>query len=247
LFIKRLRKKHKGVKAVVMPNGTTESPIRYYMAGEYGSKSLRAHYHIILFNFEFIDKQPDEHTPVGKLGHEIWQSPTLTKLWGKGKANFGSVTPESCNYVARYAMKKVTSTMDPDYYKRYRVVETIDPETGELLFENEEYEVHPEFSAMTTQPGIGYFFYQKYQADIINNDLYNLRALPGNPLAAVTPRYYHKQLAKKDDELHDQVKAALTDRALKAEAAQPLEKTGDRRAVKLICRKRKTESLQRNL
>jgi hypothetical protein len=247
LFIKRLRRDHKGIKAVLMPNGKYDRPLRFWGAGEYGTKSKRAHYHLILFNYDFPDKYPDEHTPIGKLGHQLWQSNTLTRLWGKGKANYGSVTPESCNYVARYAMKKVNASTDPDYYKRLDAQETIDPETGEIMYEDIIIEVEPEFSMMTTQPGIGYFYFKQYRADVINNDLLNLRALPNNPDKSPTPRYYHKQLAKEDEFLHDEIKLKLMQRAKDADAANPDEKSGRRREVKQFIRERKTKLLVRNI
>jgi hypothetical protein len=42
-FMKRLRKNSK-------------SPIRFYMGGEYGESTLRPHFHVCLFGYDFPDK-----------------------------------------------------------------------------------------------------------------------------------------------------------------------------------------------
>ena len=47
-FMKRLRKHKKA---------NTSNPIRYYQCGEYGEKFGRPHYHAILFNTNFRDRE----------------------------------------------------------------------------------------------------------------------------------------------------------------------------------------------
>ena len=65
--MKRLRKK-KGANQ--------NQPIRYYQCGEYGDKFGRPHYHAILFNTNFRDREIIQ----GQKG--LTQSETLSKLWG---------------------------------------------------------------------------------------------------------------------------------------------------------------------
>lgn len=74
LFIKRLRKANKH----------NPEPIRYYLAGEYGSKGDRPHYHIILFNCD-----PD----------------TIEMEWGQGSVHFGTAESSSVNYTLKYISK----------------------------------------------------------------------------------------------------------------------------------------------
>lgn len=62
-------------------------PFRHFSCGEYGGKTRRPHYHGILFNLS--------PNVISRLG----------EIWGKGWVKVGTVTPKSCNYVAKYTMK----------------------------------------------------------------------------------------------------------------------------------------------
>jgi hypothetical protein len=246
-FMKNLRYKYKGIKSIVMPNGDTQYPIRFWGCGEYGSKSGRAHYHLILFNIKIWDKEPDQKQPISHSGEKQYFSETLQKIWGKGRISFGSVTPESCNYVARYTLKKVNGANKEEHYSRVIIEESIDPETGELTFVESTVSIQPEFSAQTTQPGIGYFYYQQYKNDILSGDFIVQRNKKGAMNKLHVPRYYDKLTAKADERLIDDIKSKRKAKALKNDIENPLEKTGSRRAVKDIVRKAKTKSLVRNI
>lgn len=74
LYFKKLRKAHP----------ENHEPIKYYLAGEYGSKTLRPHYHIILFNADI------------ELIH---------KAWDKGEVHIGELTEASAAYTAKYINK----------------------------------------------------------------------------------------------------------------------------------------------
>lgn len=87
LFMKRLRKFYK-------------TRIRFYAAGEYGEKSGRAHYHLILFGFT------DVLDPVTN------SSPIIEDCWTDGYNYCGSVTQHSIRYVAQYIDKKFYGTPD---------------------------------------------------------------------------------------------------------------------------------------
>lgn len=74
---------------------------RYFACGEYGEKSLRPHFHAILYGFEWSDKQVS-----GKSGANVlYSSATLEQLWPFGISAIGDVTVGSCLYVARYSLK----------------------------------------------------------------------------------------------------------------------------------------------
>lgn len=94
LFLKRLRK-YLG-----------DTRIRYYLAGEYGSHTHRPHYHAIIYGIG-LNTFPDMvFRGTNKLGHPYYSSPTLESIWSNGFITFSSVTWRTCNYVARYVLKK---------------------------------------------------------------------------------------------------------------------------------------------
>lgn len=94
LFMKRLRKYFDPVK------------IRFYLSGEYGTRTHRPHYHAIIYGIG-LDSFPDlVYRGNNDLGHPFYSSPTFESLWGNGFVLFSSVTWRTCNYVARYVLKK---------------------------------------------------------------------------------------------------------------------------------------------
>lgn len=95
-FFKRLRKE-------------IDVPIRYFYAGESGSKTGRAHYHAIIFGYDFPDKKMFSKTSKGSI---IYRSKTLEKCWTFGLSSIGDVEPGSACYVAQYADKKKLSGED---------------------------------------------------------------------------------------------------------------------------------------
>lgn len=80
LYLKRLRKYDSTVK------------IRYYAVGEYGSKSGRAHYHILLFNCE-------NESHIRKAWCDIKGKPI-------GIVHLGKVTAASVAYVTKYIIQR---------------------------------------------------------------------------------------------------------------------------------------------
>lgn len=158
-FMKRLRKKY--------GNG-----IRFYHAGEYGEQFRRPHYHAILFNHDFNDKKLWQV----QNGQKIYTSPNLEKLWPYGFSTVGSVTFESCAYVARYVMKKINGKLKEEHYRTYM------PDTGEII------DLKPEYSTMSRRPGIGKKYFDKYYTDMYPSDnvVINGRKLP-------PPKYYDRQ------------------------------------------------------
>lgn len=76
-FIKRLRKSVSLVSDV---------PVKYYLCAEYGGRTDRPHYHIILFN-------------VSKLSH-------IEDSWGLGMINYGKVSGASVGYCLKYISKE---------------------------------------------------------------------------------------------------------------------------------------------
>lgn len=65
------------------------TPLKYYAVGEYGDQTFRPHYHLIIFGMSAADKH------------------YIDKAWDLGLTHIGTVTIESCRYVASYVQKKL--------------------------------------------------------------------------------------------------------------------------------------------
>lgn len=120
-FLKRLRDKEK------------PRMIRFFACGEYGSKGMRPHYHLILFNYKPKDLIFFKRT---KKGEKIYTSASLSKLWGNGFVSVGDVSLQSAKYCAKY-MQKLNPLPPPSMTD------------GVVL--------HPAFTRMSNRPGIGFF------------------------------------------------------------------------------------------
>lgn len=187
-FMKRLRRWHVYEWRNQNPGASkSQYPgVRFYMCGEYGEKTLRPHYHALLFGLYLPDREP-----IGKSGDNmLWRSPTLERLWPHGHSSFGQVTFESAAYVARYTMKKITGEAAKEHYKR------VDPASGEI------FDVPPEFSRMSLKPGIGAPWLKKYKNDVYTFDAVNIRGKDMKP-----PRYYDKKLQEEDPDRFEELQA----------------------------------------
>lgn len=91
-FLKRLRKR-------------IDKKIRYYCCGEYGEKTKRPHYHLIIFNWFPEDAKFFKY---GNFGEGmLFTSKLLSELWPFGYSLVGECSYQSCGYVARYCQKKL--------------------------------------------------------------------------------------------------------------------------------------------
>jgi hypothetical protein len=172
-FMKRFRKRFKG------------STIRFYMAGEYGEKFERPHFHACIFGFNFPDLTVWKRTPSGAL---IYRSKSLEDLWPFGYSSVGDVTFESAAYVARYVMKKRTGKVAGDHY------ETTDMETGEIK------DRVPEFNRMSLKPGIGADWFKRFHSDVYPHDRVIVNGRETRP-----PKFYDKKFAEQFPEEFEQL------------------------------------------
>lgn len=92
LFIKRCRKKF------------PDSKIKYIACAEYGSRTHRAHYHLLIFGLPLTDFRPYKKS---KRGNQIYWSDTLFKLWNHGICTVDSVNVRSAAamYCTKYCAK----------------------------------------------------------------------------------------------------------------------------------------------
>lgn len=173
LFLKRLRKE-------VLP-----FKIRFYMCGEYGPDNGRPHYHAIIFNYGFLgDRTYWSKTPCGE---RIYRSAQLESLWPYGFASVGNVTFESAAYIARYCVEKVTGQFAQAHYAR------VDAEGAYVL--------PAEFNHMSTRPGIGASWLEKYRSDVYPMDHVIVNGRECKP-----PRYYDKLLRRMNPAMLDAVR-----------------------------------------
>ena len=221
-FMKRLRKRFKGDKEVVDDRtGKSSHPIRFYMAGEYGSVRGRPHYHACIFNFAFEDLKFLRRT---NSGSDLYRSTQLESLWPHGYSSVGDVTFESAAYVARYVMKKQNQEID--------VHAPVDLETGEVI------ERLPEYNRMSLKPGIGANFVDKYKSDVFPNDYVVVNGHKAKP-----PRYYFKRLEQQDPDLYEQVEYSRAMKGIESCEENTVERLGARQKVLQA----KLRQLQRNL
>lgn len=99
LFIKRLRKYF------------SNSKIKYLCCAEYGSRTHRAHYHLILFGVHFSDLCFYKKS---KRGNGIYTSSTLTDLWSHGICTVDCINIHSS--VAAYCTKYCAKSRSYDTF-----------------------------------------------------------------------------------------------------------------------------------
>lgn len=165
-FIKRVKKYFRSSK---------ENPIRQTYCGEYGSLTLRPHYHVILYNCDFLDKK--EHY-VSSQGNQVFTSKILSFLWGQGIAEFGYAQPGSIAYLYKYILKKKS---------RKEKLQPFVLEIGDTT-----YEVSHEFIESSRNPGIGAF--------LRSSDSIKKGFLSVNGVKTPLPKYYLEYLKKHDPE-----------------------------------------------
>lgn len=107
LFLKRLRKRFGEVK------------LRYYAVGEYGTRTRRPHYHLLIFGLSPFDLDSVFYQYGGKSGDR--RRSILSDTWGYGLCHVGEVTRESIQYVAGYVTKKFTKKGD-SYAREFAVM-----------------------------------------------------------------------------------------------------------------------------
>lgn len=239
-FMKRLRKK--------FPKDT----IRYYHCGEYGEVTGRPHYHAVLFGFNFPDL---EVWKVTESGHTLYNSAILNKVWKHGHANVGSVTFDSCAYVARYVMKKITGQYEKAVHewfnglsfkevcKKYKMqsdklAEVLNhrtfvlDKTGELILRT------PEYTTMSRRPGIGKAWFDEFKDDVYPHDYVVVNGVKCKP-----PKYFDGLFEVLSPEEYRKVKARRRDDSEESR----LENDSYRLPVKEAVKIAQTKNLQRRL
>lgn len=164
LFMKRLRK-------AVEPQ-----KIRFYCSGEYGDKTFRPHYHLIIFGLELND------LTFYKLSENkdcYYNSKTLDNAWNnKGYVVVTPATYETMLYTSRYVTKKLKG-FEGSFYKSHNIA--------------------PPFSLMSRRPGIAG---DNFNLDIMT---FETISLPQGRKAS-HPRYFQKLLERDYPDFYDDYK-----------------------------------------
>lgn len=211
-FMKRLRK-NTGLK------------LRYFHCGEYGETTWRPHYHAVIFGLPIPDLRPYSKN---KRGDVIYTSELLDKTWALGNVMIGGFSKESAGYVARYILKKVTGEAQEDHYKR------IDERTGEVV------DLLPPYVTMSTKPGIGDQWFEKYADTDLAHD-YCVMAGHETPL----PKRYDRRIEADDPKGLAKRKLARRARAARNKANNTPERLAVREEVKLAQIKSLTRSYEK--
>lgn len=159
--------------------------ITYMYCGEYGEKRGRPHYHIIFFGLPIDDFIIDPKTPLRMVRKNYYQyiSPTLDKLWTKGRVRSEVACWDNIAYVARYVTKKIYGDMANDHYDG----------------------AEPEFFQVSLNPAIGYRWFNKFSSDVYNHDrMFVMRS--GKVVPVSIPKYFDKLLEKFDNVLYNKIK-----------------------------------------
>ncbi|AXL15549.1 replication initiator protein [Microviridae sp.] len=182
-FLKRFRKRI----------NAKSGDLRYFHCGEYGDKTNRPHYHAIIFGPPLNDlKLIKNHK-----GNNLYKSKFLDDVWGFGHVFVGSVTSESCAYVARYIMKKQTGK---DWQKSY--VKTLYNESDNSISQVLR---SREYSTMSRRPGIAKDFYDKYKSQLYNDAMRGSVLFRNYPVSV--PKYYDKLFEVEDPDRFKEIQA----------------------------------------
>lgn len=173
LFIKRLRKYY--------ADHYNHQGIRFYLAGEYGSKYKRPHYHLCVFNLPIYDLK---YYSSNFRGDVLYTSEIIESIWNKGYVVIGELTWECAAYTARYVVKKFKGKDSAVHYEAL----------GRVL---------PEFTLSSNRPGIGGKYFDDNVEKIYRTDSISLPSTKDRNGTVSVPRYFDKLLERYIEENPD--------------------------------------------
>ena len=155
-----------------------EIKIRFFLSGEYGENGTqRPHYHVILFGIGLADLGKLVQFGRNEIGQNYYLSPEMEERWPFGHVLVADVSWQTCAYVARYVVKKLSGPMSVEYAKKNRI---------------------KEFCLMSRKPGIGADYLRKHPDCL---DLMNINiSTPEGGRKISVPKYYLKQLVSENKE-----------------------------------------------
>lgn len=162
-FVKRLRKR------IVVK-------IQTLGVAEYGSRTKRPHYHLLIFGWRPADAQKVRTSDSNHAGesYDIFISNFIDDCWKLGKTEFGSITEQSCAYVARYTYEKNRE------------------KNGE---KNGEYK--PKTLCRSRRPALGAAFVDQFSDSVVVKGSVSLRVGGGGIKDFPLPRYVLRRIREK--------------------------------------------------
>lgn len=108
--------------------------LRFFAVGEYGEKSWRPHYHIVVFGLKTCARGRTKKDLSGRVDpyNCCEQCKAVGRIWGMGDVELGMANPESMGYVSGYVLKGMFNDKSGQLRGRF-----------------------PEFSRKSNRPGIG--------------------------------------------------------------------------------------------
>lgn len=205
--------------------------IRFFACGEYGGKTQRPHYHLILFGHAFRE----DRYPWQLIRDNLYyRSAALEALWPLGHALISDVTTKSAGYVARYSVKKANASTAAGHNPYLR----INPETGEI------WTVLPEFIRMSRRPGIGFNWIDRFASDAFPSGF-----LITDGKKTPIPRAYTRRLKEHHENYSDSIGHGIdaVEHQRHEHALKHVEdRTPERLATKEELLRLRTERLQRD-
>ena len=150
-------------------------PVRFLMAGEYGERRWRPHYHALLFGLRLPDL-----VPVSAFGSQYSTSRILESLWQLGGCSVGPVNMATASYVSQYILKKVNGDAAENHYSR------VDGDGCVFRLE-------PEYCAMSRRPGIASAWLDRFYSDVFPRGKVVVQGVEAEP-----PRFYKRRFKDAD-------------------------------------------------
>lgn len=167
------------------------SKIRYFACGEYGTKHQRPHFHSILFNCDFPDREYD----CTSSGFQLDSSELLSSIWKRGRCLVQDFSFESARYIAGYCAKKIIGN-GSDTVGYFSSLD------GELLR-------YPQERGLFSQ-SLGASFLEDYYSDIYPHDEVILKSPDGGIKRGKPPKSYDIWYSKYFPDEYDDIQHRRT-------------------------------------